>query len=245
MDGKEDINHYDRPVFGIEIPILIHELFQLPELQKIQKHFELPSLAFCINPFLQEKASQIRKYFKDSTHITSFLDNFQKLDIVTMDTFEKWNTFLLNNNIAGNWDQCLHQDKILSLFHDGKASHLPAIRWLSKIVNAFTIPGCLTDVVNLVEALNMKSITELMYNIIHHTNFFEWIPDIFIHDGEQDDFLCFILLTYLNPNLKVKMQLPIEKKFDVLEKNYLEFGWIILRDPDSKNAEALQHFHKI
>jgi len=246
-----NIQHYDVPVYGMKIPVLIYKLFQLPELEKIRILYHFQQLKFSIDPFLQQKAQEIKKYFQQDGHIVTFLNNFHVLNITSIQNGFDWNQFLLQNDIPKDWENKLHYDHVLTLFKDDPILNKHAIRWLSKILCGFNIPGCLTDVMNLISALGLKhdlmedNIVDLLFKIDHQDLLDLWIPDIFIHDGEQDDLLCVILLQYLNPNLQVKVQLPIQDWFDSLSNKYQQLGWKIIRDPDSKNQIALQHFHNL
>ncbi len=249
-----DLKDYDVPVFGMKTPILLHTLFQLPELEKIRIEYDLPKLQFKIDPFLQTKSKDLMKYVTSSEHITTFLTNFQLLDGSLIKNPQDWEQFLFENGVPKNWMDKLHQDDVLSLFSDSSnINNKFAIRWLSKILCAYNIAGCLTDVINLIHALGFTSednIMELYWDIIHNivkvpfggvSQQELWIPDILIHDGELDDMLCFILLKYLNPNLVVKMQIPSIEEIIQITQKFEMFGWEIIIDPNSRNEIALSN----
>jgi hypothetical protein len=245
-----DIKHYDVPVFGMKIPILIQALFRLPELEKIRIQHNMPLLEFRFDSFLQTKSHELMKYVSGSNHITRFLTSFQLLDPLSIKTGKDWEQFISNNQIPENWMDHLHQDEVLHLFSDAeKITNKFAIRWLSKILCAYTIPGCLTDVINLIHAMGFTSnnnIMELYFEIIHHSvngvpQKELWIPNMLIHDGETDDMLCFILLKYLNPKIQIKMQVPPNEEIIKVSQKFEMIGWDIIVDKDSKNETALKN----
>jgi hypothetical protein len=145
------------------------------------------------------------------------------------------------------------------------------VEWLSKILNGFKIKGCLTDVVNLVMCImkinpatfqhtEEKTVEMQIADTIRKfsrmlviylskkdsedLNF--WIPNIFIHDAEVDDMLCWAILKVLNPNIVVTVQLPPDLIFKKLHPILESYGATIFTDPHSRNAKAVRHtFHDI
>ncbi len=222
--------HYDLPIYGVDIPQSIFDMFQMSYFDEIRRSYNFKSLQYGINGFLQQKSKFIAKYFEANEKITTFLKRFQQLDVNSIKSMKDWDAFLNTNDIPSNWKLKVHKSQVLSLFDEVNHNHNPnAIQWLSKIVCAYNVDGCLTDAVNLVFCLNT----------------FSWIPDILIIDCETDDLLCVIMLTFLNPNIKIIAQLPTDQIFDKLAKEYESFNWQIIRDPASKNAEALKFLNKL
>lgn len=231
---SEFIKHYDYPVFGYESSLFIFNLFQRKELSCLHK------LKCGINPIFKLKVKQIKKHFIKYNRIIEFLTKFEALDITTIRCFDDWNEWIIKENkIDKNWSSKLHIDNILTLFEiETNEISITNLKWLSRIVSAYGLIGCLTDIINLKYALNITNFDfEDQKNI--------WIPDLLIHDGETDDLLCVVLLKYLNPNLKIIMQLPIDKIFDIIEIKFNSQGWTILRDPESKNQEQLIQLYNL
>jgi hypothetical protein len=240
------IKHYDNAVFGLQISMLVYKLFQIPSLEKIRDQFGLASLQFELNTFLQEKAGKMKHIFPSP--IKEFLNNVERLEPGSITSMDDWSFFLQQNQIPNTWKSKLHENDVLGLFNiDHFYTTKSNIRWLSKIIAGFNITGCLTDVVNLLYCLfddDNKSYFQFnslysLINTIQNTKRQLWIPDVFIHDGERDDMLCLILLTWLNPNLQVIVQLPCDAQFDELEHQFDLKKWKILRDPNSRNQKAL------
>ena len=137
-----------------------------------------------------------------------------------------------------------------------------SLRWLSKAMAGYMESGYLTDVANLVFAMNgappsdkptemgvVKVIEEVISKLAAHSWSELWIPTDFVHDAESDDILAWLLLRHIHKcrgtSLQVLVQLPTPKpeypeleQFDLLFKAH---DCETFRDPSSRNANAIKH----
>merc|ERR1712136_713713 len=97
-----------------------------------------------------------------------------------------------------------------------------SLRWLGKALTGFKPKGCLTDLVNLIFA---------MENI-----------------EPNKDMLCWVLLDFIRnkmdlKKLKVHIQLPESDKFETLERRWKDLGENVttFKDVNSRNEAALLH----
>jgi len=134
-----------------------------------------------------------------------------------------------------------------------------AFRWLSKALSGYKPPGALTDVANFVFALTGDSyeglddlqIADKMRALlakVKEGSFAKlWIPTYLFMDAETDDGLVWVLAEYLckrtSKNLRVLIQLPPDTEFDELAAKWIKVpGCEVWRDPDSRNAQALEKY---
>merc|ERR1712064_36698 len=142
-----------------------------------------------------------------------------------------------------------------------------SLRWLGKALTGFKPKGCLTDLVNLLFAMENKepkkdmpereivqTIKDVDQKIKKLTEQPQdlWIPDILMHDAENDDMLCWVLLDFIRnkmdlKKLKVHIQLPesdkLSNKFETLERHWKDLGENVttFKDVNSRNEAALIH----
>ena len=137
-----------------------------------------------------------------------------------------------------------------------------SLRWLSKAMAGYNVAGCLTDVANLMFAMNgnppnkkptekdVADVIEAVTGKLRAGRWDElWIPTEMIHDAETDDQLAWLLLRHVHncrgTQLQVLVQLPTPsfeipelEKYDTL---FREQGCETFRDPSSRNAKPIQH----
>lgn len=138
-----------------------------------------------------------------------------------------------------------------------------SLRWLGKALVGFKPKGCLTDLVNLLFAMERKepkkdmpereivqTIKDVHQKIKKLTEQPQalWIPDILLHDAENDDMLCWVLLDFIRDTLKlepleVHIQLPDSDKFEGLVDGWKKLGEHVtaFKDVNSQNEAALLH----
>lgn len=177
--------------------------------------------------------------------IDGFVNDLQKTQINTQ---EEWELFLTMHKLPKhmeldfnlylkNFD--LHNeltDELLTQINDfmitdkdGKQVSLKdeSIRWLSKV--DFRPIGCFTDVVNYLEIQGE-------------------LPSVLMMDAEGDDrgVLAILLDAHekRGTQLRVVVQLPTDERADFIEKIYSDLDYKILRDPASRNIEALLNVYK-
>ena len=160
-----------------------------------------------------------------------------------MTSFEEWEAFLNRHHLPRvmnlNFDHYLKNfdfDNQLTpellaeindfeiIDKDGKSVALKheCIRWLTKAT--FGPIGCFADVVNLMEVKDE-------------------LPSILMMDAEGDDKGVLSILRKRHEEkgtaLKVVVQLPTDPRADGIAEYYASLGYEILRDPESRNIDAL------
>ena len=137
-----------------------------------------------------------------------------------------------------------------------------SLRWLSKAMAGYNVAGCLTDVANLIFAMNgdpptkvpsEKDVADVIEKVTGKLRARDWaglwIPSEMVHDAETDDQLAWLLLRHIHncrgTTLQVLVQLPTPtleatelEEFDV---RFKEQGCETFRDPSSRNAKAIKH----
>lgn len=200
--------------------------------------------------------------------INKFCELFTSGKAKEITTREQWNAFLENEcGLDKTWQDRTHFNDVLQLFgctdaeakevretkiyvaKDNKYETLKdySVAWIAKILGAYRILGCLTDICNLVYAIMQKSVEnqtpadientfeELTQKLLASDNNRDglWIPTHIIHDAEMDDILSCLLIIYLNPNVHELIQLPGGDKWKAYE-SYCPVHEIFC-DPASKN----------
>jgi len=213
-----------------------------------------------------------------------FADAFAKLDPKTVTTEAQWKQWV-SQYVPDDYQDNLSFDRMLSNFgvdddtaravreheiteeKDGKKDtntlEQHSLRWLGKALTGFKPKGCLTDLVNLLFAMERKepkkdmpereivqTIKDVHQKIKKLTEQPQdlWIPDILMHDAENDDMLCWVLLDFIRDTLKLKplevhIQLPYSDKFDGLVDGWKKLGEHVtaFKDVNSLNEAALLH----
>jgi hypothetical protein len=208
----------------------------------------------CVSNFVLEKAIKhsiqlldvLSKlgYITAFNNLTIFINGLNKIingDII-INSKDEWNTFLINHNLSPtlelnldlyllNFDNTLTKENIEEIYSSSDELKNNT-RWLTKL--NFTAKGCYTDVLNLIKVLEINN---------------QQLPTYFIMDGENDDIACLQILTRLNNNIIVYLQLPSEfENIDILEKikgkianNKCKY----IFDPESANTKVLKDFYNI
>jgi hypothetical protein len=240
--------------------------------------------------------TECRKVVTDDNSQSAFqrLDNFatafEKLDPASIQSAEAWSQFVQQHVEDPKWQEKLHFDHVLGLFGftDSDASFIRqktytettsngeeetktfeqfGLRWVSKALTGFKPDGCLTDVVNLVYAMQgdppaapeeeeavVRKLEQFRERLSSATPPFEqmWIPNKLVHDAETDDMLVWLLLRYIHKKMKSQLEVvvqlpqlpdqedPLKVVADVWERLP---GTTVLRDAQSKNLEALIRYH--
>mmetsp|Transcript_126718 Transcript_126718/g.253284 ORF Transcript_126718/g.253284 Transcript_126718/m.253284 type:complete len:380 (-) Transcript_126718:139-1278(-) len=212
------------------------------------------------------------------TKLERWVDAFHNLSSDSIPNLDAWHRFV-EQYVPPGWQLKLHFDHVLSNFgfqeatakelqhhpiedHEGKATTLQhsCLRWLAKSFAAYGPKGCLTDVANLVFAMQTDIVpsnvseTDVVaclkgFNQRLATGRFNglWIPDMLLMDCELDDTLVWLLLDYINQHtqhtnpLKVLAQLPQDPELDWVAEKINVRGSDVFRDPGSRNAEAVKH----
>jgi hypothetical protein len=216
--------------------------------------------------------------------VREFADGFAKLDPKTVPTAADWKKWI-GQYVPDNYEDNLSFDRMLSIFgvddataaairaheiseeKDGKVEtsvlEQSSLRWLGKALVGFKPKGCLTDLVNLIFAMESKEpnkdmpereIVETIQNFHQKIKGQKtalqnlWIPDMLVHDAENDDMLCWVLLDFIRDKmrldrLKVHIQLPESDKFETLERRWKDLGENVttFKDVNSRNEAALLH----
>ena len=122
------------------------------------------------------------------------------------------------------------------------------------------MPGCLTDVANLIYAmtgepakdLDERKVAEAIDTVkakLAAKQFDDlWIPTDMIHDAEFDDQLAWLLLRYVHKQkgttLRTLVQLPTPKpeypELEEFDQRFKKHGCETFRDPASRNAKAIK-----
>jgi len=205
-----------------------------------------------------------------------WIEAFHELNRDAITNLAAWHSFV-EKHVQPGWQQKLHFDKVLSNFgflddtakelakhpyeDDGKQTTLEqhCLRWLAKSFSGYGPIGCLTDVANLVFAMENDTppsnaseadVVACMQTFANrlHAGHFEglWIPEVLVMDCELDDMLSWLLLEYIfrrtnQPNkLKVLAQLPTDPDLDVAHGQLGRLGLEVFRDVGSRNAEAVK-----
>jgi len=204
--------------------------------------------------------------------VREFADGFGKLDPGTVPTAADWKKWI-GRYVPDNYEENLSFDRMLSIFgvDDATAAAIRAHeiseeRWLGKALIAFKPKGCLTDLMNLIFAMEsiepnkdmpereivetIKLFAEKIKGPVHRKTALQnlWIPDMLMHDAENDDMLCWVLLDFIRnkmdlKKLKVHIQLPESDKFETLERHWKDLGENVttFKDVNSRNEAALIH----
>lgn len=142
-----------------------------------------------------------------------------------------------------------------------------AVTWISKALCGYKPKGCLTDVANLIVAMMTGSDQKKAPPTTHDdviallTKFKAlledddvgpktlWIPDVMLMDLETDDIACVALVigvlrrlekkySGFPQGLDVHVQLPVKIQLSICA--FVDYmGWQVVRDPDTRNAEAV------
>jgi len=231
--------------------------------------------------------------------LRAFVDAFEKLPKERIQSTKDWEDFVgqyIVKERQADWQSRLHFDYVLLNFgfeqetatalqktdyQDGhKTVRLEeySLRWLSKALSAFGVAGAMSDVVNLVFAMQKKTndeiealkrgdgstssdskiaavIDEFGKRLKRKDVKGMWVPEYMVFDGEVDDTLAWLLLTYVHqccgkPAPKVLAQLPAKDidtdKLERVEEQLRKHGVQVFRDPESTNVKnLLSNFKKI
>jgi hypothetical protein len=129
------------------------------------------------------------------------------------------------------------------------------LRWLAKFMSAYSLTGCLTDFVNLVEYMvygvsgnNNRSETEIcqmLQQVLDNPFEVKYLPAEIVLDGEVDDRLCVAFVrtvtAHLGKKVRIVFQVPLEdnnpaKYASVVDKINPEH---VIYDPESRNGKKL------
>merc|ERR1712136_611923 len=146
--------------------------------------------------------------------VREFADGFGKLDPGTVPTAADWKKWI------GRYVPDSYEEK------DGKVetNNLEqfSLRWLGKALIGFKPKGCLTDLVNLIFAMEsiepnkdmpereivetIKLFAEKIKGPFHRKTALQnlWIPDMLMYDAENDDMLCWVLLDFIRNKMDLK-----------------------------------------
>lgn len=183
--------------------------------------------------------------------------------------------FLVNESwkqhLGVSWEDLLHAKDVLKNFGFDEdvaegllQENAVALNWLSKALTCYSLPGSLSDIVNLAFAMTNTKVTAgvpvaedqiiavltSLRKEIENGNSALWTPSVFIQDAELDDMLCWLLLQHVSSEqgkkLEVYIQLPLleagDSRTDALNavhSNYQRFCRQVFRDPDSSNTDAI------
>lgn len=223
--------------------------------------------------------------------LEAFADAFENIKDDKFKAHVDWTEFMAKH-VSGKWESKLSFDDVLSNFgfEDKFAKALrekatevkdekqgttqtvtwqhQGLRWVSKAMTGFKPAGCLTDVVNLVFAMEgysqadvkwvekdvEKGLTEAQIKDVIRTfrqrqesgykkpDSKLWVPTHMMVDCESDDMLAWCLVESIKKP-KVLVQLPIESKADNIEKFLCKSSDCkVFRDPGSRNMKALEGY---
>jgi len=141
-----------------------------------------------------------------------------------------------------------------------------SMRWLSKAFAGYNVVGCLTDVANLLFAMDgpppdklkdvEREVIGTVNRVITHLRKGDfdnlWVPTHMVHDAETDDKLAWLLLKWVHKQrkseaaFKVLVQLPVantdypelEEIVETLKSSQL--GCEVFRDPSARNQKAIK-----
>jgi hypothetical protein len=257
---------------GVKRPSYELDTFVQKKMGKVQKMCEIATNELHVQGSDKDAFEKIK----------SFADSFAKLDpskVTTVSSWEQW----IKHHVPDNYQDNLGFDRLLSIFgvadataarvrsheitlqNDGKEEtdtlEQFSMRWLSKALVGFKPKGCLTDLVNLIFAMEHKKPEKDMSEreIVQVIEDFRgkirskrveklWIPDILMHDAENDDMLCWVLLEFIRDTLQlgkleVHIQLPESNKFQPLVDKWIGLGENVKKfnDVNSRNERALLH----
>jgi len=177
---------------------------------------------------------------------------------------EGWQNRLHFDLVLGNFgfEDSTAKELAQHPWEDGdKATNLEhySMRWLAKSFSGYGPTGCLTDVANFVFAMQHETppsqiseaeVVACMQTFLKRleSDQFDglWIPDLIVVDCELDDMLCWLLVEYMyrrmkRPDpLKVIAQLPTDEALDSVAQQMQRLGAKVVRDPGSRNAEAVK-----
>ncbi len=253
----------DTPVYGTDIPKQINRLLQHRTFVAHCQSTGVKLPVWGVSTFCQSKigavfdlAEALDKRGHDTARLRRFAHDVAALDPDDIKNVDDWSKFLEYHGVSDDWESKLHFDQVGHLFgvYDS-AIPSKSYRWLSKIVALWSLQGCLADVVNTIcivlgrhHDLGGVEVGQLIRTFAEnlrpdgdHTGW--WIPDVLAEDEEGDDVFTRGILTYLNPQLRVLIQLPPGPKFDPIEKRLVRpKGCTVFRDPDSRNGKAILYF---
>ncbi len=240
-----NITNFNIPVYGVLIPAAVATIL---ENRTFVAHCHahdiyIPNYEF--NLFCQSKIDTIRGV---STQIDEFADAIENLTVDDIKSTADWNNFMRSCGFPQDWSSNLHHDDLRKMFN---IEHVP--KWLPKNMMLWNLKGCLTDIVNMVFMLQdikpdnamteqeISNVITVFAGRLTRKDFrMPWMPDVLVEDEESDDVFTRGILTYMNPDLKVIVQLPKVNGFDDLDTRLSNSGYEVFRDHDSKNAQAIR-----
>lgn len=248
------VEHIDTAVYGIKIQQMVSTF-----LRGYEEHLKDVGVKveWKLDTFVQKKTNKMREILKhvseeEGQKLKRFIDSFEALEEKSIRSVNDWYSFLAKMEVF-DWEDNLHIDEVLGLFDlDSSINKISfenpetkemvtlgdySTRWISKAVCAYRIPGCLTDLVNLVVAMTGEK--DPFYAFTTFSPQRLWIPDILFVDLEMDDLLVMAVVKKHNKDLQIVAQLPSDEKFDILEKRLGALPIDLFRDKDSKNGGAL------
>jgi len=214
------------------------------------------------------------------SRLVAFVDAFEQLRPFEISSPQAWHEWVCR--YAGkDWMEKQHFDDLLSNFgferttadelqriemiDNGKTVSLQhhSLRWLGKAFAGYNVVGCLTDVANLIFAMNgpppsrdtkpsEQEIVDVLDGVVTKLcaeDFTQlWVPTHMMNDAEVDDNLAWLLLEHVHrlrrTRLRVLVQLPrkddkvpwLESVVDRIQRRNGD----VFHDEDARNIDAIQ-----
>merc|ERR1712136_721666 len=217
---------YNIPCFGL-IPSAALSVLN-SEMREDAPSLSMKVPSFTIDRFVQGKMKKVHQMVKNCKEVITdsneafdrvdrFAKDFSELDPSSIQSTERWFSFVKKYITDPDWQNKTHYDHILGLFGFTEEA---AVRIREKTQTE-------KDVIEKIETFkkNLSKSSDM------------WIPDVPLHDAESDDMMVWLLLRYIHKQrgsqLKVHVQLPIDTRLDEKAQDWsTSAGVKVFRDPD-------------
>jgi len=273
------MTRYNCTIFGVELPKIIARIFDVPIVKQQVASLGRSNIKYEVSEYVQKQSACIADTVNylavtntdAAIKLNAFITAYGNLDRTTINSWTDWENFV-QQFVSVSWAENLHFKKVLQLFgatdkevemYLDTQNGYNCLSWLSKSLASYNIPGSISDIVNLIIAMTNTDDdkTEVMSDSVLVSLFYEklsngevmslWVPDVHVHDAENDDMLAVALtmairtLQKKQESLVVKVQfpsiLPTNDEGKIIQvKEILEsLGWDIFIDYDSINTDAI------
>ena len=183
--------------------------------------------------------------------LEAFVEAFETLTPEEVPDPVAWKRFV-EQHVALGWERRLHFDHVLQNFgfDDATAKKLRktlhketdqktneetstdletyAFRWLGKAFTGYNVTGCLTDVANLLFAMDQQhsdpkegeanlgelEVADTLSRVVEKVTKGNlaglWVPTHLVHDSETDDLLCWLLLEHIHRELGSELEVLVQ-----------------------------------
>lgn len=291
VKGWEKFSNVDVPAYSAAVKSELYKLLTSERVATVlEKHgIPIPQYSFSwlyhgriakVYPLVQALID--RNLDESAQRLNAFLKAAETRSADNIRSCAEWMSFM-SGFFPDDWQTRLSYDKIGGLFgisdqistelrrlpYENTTMERWSYRWLSKVMDMWTIDISLADPINYIAAalnclddqartLSEQEIIEMIKRFCEALDKDPqslWVPDEVHEDEEGDDNVMLGLIYCLNPNVRVHAYVPLDGVYKTANGELCRYDFTSLtqrlsksrssctRDPQASNAMALQRYH--